>query len=177
MKTMQPSTNEVREREEAHATPAEPSRQGWNSALVATGVVLALAAGFLIGFLLWGTDGDSTDPIVAGGGELTARQEQMVEVYDDYVAAWKSGDSDAITALFTPNGTFEIFGTTYRVEDGTLASYVERMPVPTIEMLQPLLVHRDTILDFHRLGGSNREDVVQFTRTGEVLITSHVVSQ
>lgn len=179
MKTMQPTRKDEGGPTVISSRPVSETatRRGVSKGLVAMMVVLGMAAGLFVGFLLWGNDGDGTDPIVAGGGELTARQEQMVEVYDDYIEAWRNGDGAAAAALFTPDGRIEFWGTEYRIDDGTLESYVDRMRAPVPRTLEPLVIEGETILGFHTLGASTREDNMQFTRTGEVLIRSHVLTE
>ncbi|MFW2381707.1 MAG: nuclear transport factor 2 family protein [Acidimicrobiales bacterium] len=179
MKTMQPTRKDAGGPTANSSRPVSeaPTRRGLSKGLVAMMVVLGMAAGLFVGFLLWGNDGDRTDPIVAGGGDLTARQEQMVEVQGDYVDAWIKGDGAAAAALFTPDGRIEFWGKEYRVDDGTLESYVDRMPARTLKVLEPMVIEGDTILSFHTLGASTREDNLQFTRTGEVLIRSHVLTE
>ncbi len=166
MKTMQPK------RDTSGRAISAPSR-GWNSALVAAAVVVAMIAGGLVGFLLWGTEDDT---IVAGGGSLTARQEQMVELFDDYVEAWQDGDGTAAEDMFTTGGYISMLGTEYRRSDGSLADIIERRPVPTMEILEPTLVARNTLFNYHELGGATYQNVVQFNTTGDVAIISHTLT-
>ena len=67
----------------------------------------------------------ATDPeptaVVAGGGDLTERQDQMLTVLDDSIQAWHDGDSAGVAAFFTPTGKGDYLGTEYPISDGSLA--------------------------------------------------------
>ena len=73
--------------------------------------------------------------------ELTDRQEQMVRLLDDYVAAWQRGDGAAAEAMFTENGQLVIFGTVYRATDGAIADVVEATPATSLVVPEPVLVN------------------------------------
>lgn len=178
MKTMQPTRKDTSEPVVSSSRPSSEAgaHRGMSAGLVAAMVALGMAAGLFVGFLLWGTGGDSTDPIVAGGGELTARQEQMVDMIDDYLAAWKAGDGEAAVALFTADGTMTWGRYDYRVVDGTLASLVERMPTPSLELLEPFIVEGNTVFSYQRLLGSTAEDIFEFTSTGDLAIRRHLLT-
>ncbi len=138
---------------------------------------LALVVGLGVGFLLGGSDDPaSTDLVAVDGAELTDRQEQMEAIVDEYVAAWQEGDGDTLAAMFTDDGSLEVFGTEYPVEGGALAGYVDTHRTPTLETLEPVLIDDNRMLMFHRgVGMGTLTDVIDFTSTGEVLIVSHEI--
>jgi hypothetical protein len=147
------------------------------SVITPIALVVAVVLGLLAGFLVWGLgDTDSTAPVAAGGSELTARQEQMIDLLDDYVAAWRIGDSEAAATMFTENGVFTWLGTEYRVDDGALANVVTSLPVPTLDVLEPVLVNDTGMLHFHTVTGMGTfSNVFEFTADGELLIISHEI--
>lgn len=163
-----------RPRVERSATPPTTRR----SVFTPIAIVAALIVGLIAGFALWGTDDtDVGDAVAAGGVELTARQEQMVDLIDDYVDAWQNGDGDAVAAMFAPEGSLTVDGTEFPVEDGQLAGYVDRTPTPGLDTLEPVLMSGNTMFNFHTLGGENTlNNVMEFTVNGELLIISHEIS-
>jgi hypothetical protein len=135
--------------------------------------VAALIVGVLIGFLLWGMgDNDSTAPVATGGAELTARQEQMVELMYDYEAAWQQGDREAIVSMFTEDGRLTIFGTEF--EGPRISSGVSTRP--SLDVLEPVVLDDSRLISFHDVSGyGTLIDVIEFTADGEVLIVSHEI--
>jgi len=88
----------VKDERMAVAAPTESSRgvRGW---LVVVIGAVALAAGALIGTLVAGDDEDSSElGSAALTGEPTAG---VVEIVEQWSAAWESGDSDAVLALYS----------------------------------------------------------------------------
>lgn len=157
------------------AAPAEPERKH-RSLMTAIAVIVALLLGVLAGYVLFGSDDANPDIVVAGDDDLTARQEQMVDLLDDCEAAWQAGDGDAVEAMFTDNGVLYVFGEEYRVDDARLAEYVDTHPFPGLEIFEPVLVRNDTLLSFHRLEGMGTfYDVIEFTSDGELLMISHEI--
>jgi len=135
--------------------------------------VLALVVGGAIG---WAIRGDDTPGIVlAGGGDLSARQAQMYDFLTGYEQDWKAGDVDAVLARFTPNGTFEAFGQVYRVDDGSFATYFEGGNWSSLDVLEPGLVRGNELFTFHGFRGADYSETITFTGTGDLLITSHVI--
>lgn len=159
--------------------PAETTDNGRRTASLVLTAIVAAAVGLLAGFLLWDSDGGEPDAVVVGGGELTARQEEMLELIDDYELAWRNGDGEAVAALFTEQGVLDVIGTEVPIEGGALADYVDGHPAPTLEVLEPALVSGDRLVNLHRIGaegvvGPGRySNVFEFTSEGEVLIVSH----
>jgi hypothetical protein len=150
--------------------PRSSTRTGMILALV---VVLALALGGAIGWMIRG-DGDG-DIVLAGEGELTARQGQMLDAVRDLEQLWQDGDTDGILEMFTPNGTFEAFDTVYRVDDGTLAGFVDGGDWSSLDVFEPILVHGNEVLTFHRFGGQIYTESLTFTAGDDLLIVSHVI--
>ena len=137
--------------------PAAPALKG-RPIITATALVAALLVGVLTGYLLWGTD-DNTDPatvdaVATGGTELTARQEQMIDLLDAYEEAWQNGDGEAVAAMFTENGMVTMLGTELPVESGVLADHVTASPATTLDVLEPHLVDGNRVFNFHTSGAS-----------------------
>jgi hypothetical protein len=157
-------------------TPMTESPPRRRSVVIPTIIaVLALVIGGVAGWMLRGTD--DTDIAVAGDGDLTARQEQMVDLVRDAEQAWQAGDADGVVALFAPNGTFEAeaFGRVYRAGDGSLAGYIEAGNWTSLDVLEPMLVNGNDVLTFHNYGGQTYSEKFTFTTTGDLLILSHVI--
>lgn len=164
-----------RPRERIRATPDDVTRRAsrtwWIAAVVA---LLALAVGGVVG---WTLRGDDTTPtgVLAGEGELTARQEQMLDLFDEYEQAWNDADGAAIVDMYTETGTFDSLGTVYRAGDGTLEAFVDRGW--DVDVLRPVLVNGNEVLSFHTIDGSTTfMDTMTFTSIGEVLIIEHVIT-
>jgi hypothetical protein len=114
--------------------------------------------------------------MLAGEGELTERQVQMVDLYEEAEAAWRAGDGEAVAALFTDSGYGRFLGTTYQVGDGSLERYVESGTWNSLDVLEPVLVKGNTMLNFHIYVGSTYTNVIEFTAEGELLIVSHTIN-
>lgn len=170
MKTMERTHHEVQE-------PAVTNRQssgGRRTGMLVLVAVLALILGAVGGWFARGSDGDPAI-MLAGEGELAERQEQMGDLYEEAEAAWRAGDGEAVAALFTDNGYGRFLGTTYRVDDGSVEGYVESGTWNSLEVLEPVLVKGNTMLNFHTYMGSTYTNVVEFTTEGELLIVSHTI--
>lgn len=148
--------------------------RGRQYAILVVVALLALVLGGIGGWMLRGSDAPG-DIIVAGEGDLTERQADMLDVMRDAELAWQSNDADGVLALYAPNGTFEAFDTVYRVDDGTFADYVEMGSWSSLEVHEPVLVRGNEILTFHTFGGQTYTESMTFTSTGDLLITSHVI--
>jgi hypothetical protein len=83
---------------------------GWLAGILVVAVV-ALGA--------WMIFGDS------GGQNLTAEQEQMLEMVDEALVHWNAGDGDALAALFASTGYHDNGSNRYDVAGGELAAYVK----------------------------------------------------
>lgn len=155
--------------------PREPATRSSHYLVIAIVAVLALALGGVAGWMLNGGEDTTAGIVLAGDGELSARQEQMLELVRDNEQAWQSNDFDAILALYAPDGTFEAFDTVYRVDDGSFESFLESGQWSSLEVYEPMLVRGNEVLTFHRFGGQPYSESISFTPTGELLITSHVI--
>ncbi len=114
--------------------------------------------------------------IVADGGDLTPRQEEMIAMLDDYTQAWVDGDSAAVVGFFAASGYLDVAGVQYYVADGSLAAYVDMGFYGSLESLAPRLVYGHEVLGFGRLFTSGFDSNYTFTPVGDVQLLSHVVS-
>jgi hypothetical protein len=164
------------QREAKGTTSAAPrSRRSFVVVIVA---VLALLVGGFAGYMIGDANGsDTSDRIVlAGEGELTARQEQMVDFLDDYMQAWRENDSDAVVAMYTEYGTFRPLGEVYAVDDDSFVDWVERHDFAGLENSDPVLVNGNTVLSFHTVLGGTYSNVLDFANTGDLLLVSHTIN-
>jgi hypothetical protein len=157
-------------------TPTAPSaataplrhdaRRAWW--LVAIVAVLALGIGLAVGWLV-APSGDEP-AYLADGGKLSARQEQMVDLTNEAVKGWRSGDADAVLATFTPSAILTWGAQQFRADDGTFASFVSR-GWASLEVLEPMLVDGNRVTFFYTHGSGRYLGAMEFTTTGEVLAT------
>ena len=171
MKTMERTHHEVQTPEVSNRRTSGGRRTG----MLVLVAVLALILGAVGGWFARGSDGDPTI-LLAGEGELTERQAQMVDVYEEAEAAWHAGDGEAVAALFTDDGYGRFLGSTYQVGDGGLDRYVESGAWNSLDVLEPVLVKGNTVLNFHIYRGSTYTNVVEFTTEGELLMVSHTIN-
>lgn len=146
------------------------SSPSWVVVLLAA--VLALVVGGLAGWALRG-DAEIGMTVLAGGGEMTDRQEQIGDFLADYEQAWQDGDTDAIMAMFAPAGTYSALGQTYYVADGSLADYAATYSFPDLDVFEPWLVSGNEALSFHSVGMGTFYEHVTLTGDGEILVLSH----
>jgi hypothetical protein len=167
---------ETLERPVAQTADTQPTH-GSRSLVVVLIAVAALLLGGLGGWLLRGDDGGTDDVIVVNGSELTERQEQMLQIGDEYFAAVRDGDGETLASLFVPEGyvTFEQINRQARVDDGSLAQIVSGGVNPGLELYEPVLVSDDTLVYTYGLAGDTTE-VMKFTPTGEVQIIRSTVT-
>lgn len=134
---------------------------------------IALLAGLLVGWLLWGSDDDSTsnitdDEITAGvmsadGTDLTEDHQQMVAMLDQYLEALRTGDYAAAAVFFEgPDFTGSVL-----LENGfeipaseTTGFFEDRFGL--VEVFGLELVSADTIVFFHRDGEEIFVNAVRF---------------
>ncbi len=151
--------------------------------------VVALVLGLLGGWLIWGTDDDSSAGVAddgisaavlsADGIELTEDHEQMVSMLDEYLNALRSGDYEAAAALFEGPG----FTGSVVLENGfeilapELATFLEDQ-MRMSEIFDVKVVSADTIVFFHRDGDEILADVVRFGdfSLGENWIEQHLIA-
>lgn len=167
---------ETLERPVAPTADTHPAH-GSRSLVVVLIAVVALLLGGLGGWLLRGDDGGNDDVIVVNGSELTERQEEMLQIGDEYFAAVRDGDGDTLASLFVPEGyvTFEQMNREARVDDGSLARTVSGGVNPGLEIFEPVLVFGDTLVYTYELAG-NTIEVMKFTPSGEVEIIRSTVT-
>jgi hypothetical protein len=157
------------ERDTTQESTAGDTRRGgrWVLAIVlAAG--LALAVGLVVG--RWTAPADEPTAVVVGGAALTDRQTQMSDALDDTVAGWRAGDGAAVAALFTPSGVLQLGTARYRVDDGSLATYVEGHDWSSLTAERPVLIDGNTLVFVYRILGERYLGTMEFTPTGEVLI-------
>jgi hypothetical protein len=156
------------------STPQRAHGRRWVvTALIA---VLALLVGGAVGWMAHG-DAATASMVSAGETELTPRQEQMAAFMDDYREAWRAGDGAAVTAMYVPEGTFNGLGTTHRVDDGTLAGFVQLGGWDGLTELHPGLARGSVVLNFHSLDADTYQNVLTFTESGELLLVDHTITQ
>jgi hypothetical protein len=154
------------------ASAATTPRPRWVLAVV---VLLALCVGAMGGW--WLARWSETEPTVvrAGGGELSAREEQALDVVRRYQAAWLANDSAAIAASYAPGGVFVWEGESFRPDDGSLEGFVNRFDWSGImTVLDPQLVGDQMFVYRHDILGMPYADVIEVTAEGEPLIVRHV---
>ena len=166
---------------EAPPQEVSPGRRSTRVWIVAIVGLLGLVVGGLAGWVMRGDDSsDEAGIVVAGGDEPTSRQELMVEFHRDYIDAWKTGDVEAIRAMYVPDGTYTFNGFTYDVASTEFADFVglygPQGDHGTIsEPLEPHLVKGTTMLNFVEVVGNSSENTLRFTPTGELLLVEHVI--
>lgn len=129
-----------------------------------------------------GGNGDtaSDDVVTIGNIALTDRQEEMVQLSDQYLAAWKSLDPAAVTALFAPDGTIEsiLYDDEFRISDGTLTDRVQAamnaFDMASLERVGPQLVDGDMVYGVSRAGPQTFSTLLVFTPSGTVQILRHI---
>ncbi|MGI9645527.1 MAG: hypothetical protein ACR2O6_09490 [Ilumatobacteraceae bacterium] len=161
-------TTETVERPVEHGSGAG-SRPGNRTFVVVLVAVVALVLGGLAGWLLRGDDGGVDDVVVVNGAELTDRQQQMLDIGDEYYTALREGDGDALASLFVPQGYSTIQGTQFRVDDGSLARVVNGGGNIGLQVYEPVLVFDDTLV-YTMNNAGNTIEVMKFTPSGDVLI-------
>lgn len=144
-------------------------RRGWWMAVAA---LVILALGGLGGWWMKSTTSDNPKAMAGGYQDLTARQQQMLDVLHRSEAALQSGDSAAFVALFTPDSVL--------VSPGGVTSGVDsfaNLPAggEKIELLDPVLFNGNIATVVVRYPEGLATDVFEFTTTGDVLITRHTI--
>ena len=145
-------------------------------------LVLGAAVLVLLGFFVgWAGRGLVEEPapdigvVLAGEGELTERQEQMIVFLREYITAWQAQDGEGVSEMFVENGRFAPFGAIYRSSDGTIATYVESRGWDTKAIFEPFLVKGNEAVGFHTVGGSTYMNTMQFTSESELLLVNHEI--
>lgn len=154
-------------------TAARRSRWLWPAI-----ALVALLSGVLGGW--WaGRDRDVSNPpaaVAAGNVALTPRQEDMVEMARNYLAAWRSNDAATVLAFYTPYASFveTPSGMSYNVADGSMQVYLDSADWSSMEVVDPILVNGHELIVISRLGGVQFTNLLRFTLTGELLVQLHM---
>lgn len=142
--------------------------------LVAFVAIIALVVGGAVGWFVRGGGDDAM--VLAGDGDLTERQLDMVDFMNDYEAAWQRSDGEAVAAMYTDTGTFVSLGVEYRVDDGSLAEFVESGEWAALDVLEPRLVRDLEVLSFHTFPLGTYMNSMTFTGSGELLLMNHTIT-
>jgi hypothetical protein len=141
--------------------------------MLVVGAVIALLLGGVGGWFAHGSSGDP-DVIVAGGGELTERQEDMLDLFDEYTEAVLANDGAAVAEMFTENGTWSgDVGDELAVSDGTLEAFVNTFDFTAPLSMEPILVDQNRLIYAHEYMRGHYQDIVTFTMGGELQIVNH----
>jgi len=144
-----------------------------------------LVASFTAGWLLRGDDGASPPSYVVGdavvaGDELTDRQREMVDVTEQYVAAFIAKDGDAVASFMVSDGYLAmptLGDKIVRASDGSLQDWVESTGMIPNEFNYPVAVYGNQIVLTGHVDGIDEDGVdwmilAEFTDSGEVKIVS-----
>ncbi|MDY7103811.1 MAG: hypothetical protein S0880_21720 [Actinomycetota bacterium] len=152
-----------------------------NAVVLGLVAVAVLVLGVAGGWLLFGSSDGDPSAIRMGGGDLTARQEQLVDVAEAYNAAWHTGDPADVLAL-APNGRLEVIwggsvGTeVFLASDGSLAGYVERGGTwDRMSESDQMIVAGDLVVSPFDLDGIPRVSVFHFTSGDDPVILLHEI--
>ena len=150
------------------------TRRGPLVAVITLLAVVLLGAGVATGWLIAQPEEQpQASAYSAGGGDLTASQTQMLDTYNELMAAWQAGDVQGVEALFTENGVLSFMKDDYRVDDGGLAGWVKLLDWKTeMTVLSPVVIDAKTLVGMHRTSGYEISDVFEFevTDSGEALV-------
>lgn len=117
-----------------------------------------------------------TDAIVVGGGQLTARQEEMVAlITGPWAEAWQAADGEAVASLFTPDGVmYDIGGgDVLTVADGTIEAFARQWS--GLRHRSGMLVHGDRVIAVVQLAGREVGAIIEFTGSGDLLVESNAM--
>ena len=151
--------------------------------LIAFVVVAALlvGVGLAAGWLL-GADGEASsvsyvvDDAVVAGDELTDRQREMVDVTQQYVAAFIAHDGEAAASFMVPDGYLAmptLADRVVHVSDGSLQDWVVRYGRVPNELNDPIAVSGNQVVLTGHVGDSlDWMMLIEFTDSGRVEIVS-----
>lgn len=129
--------------------------------------VMALGLGAVGGWMLHGSEDDPA-AFVAGGGELTQRQEEMLDMFYEYNDAVLANDGAAVVGMMTSSGTWSGDWTEARASDGSLEELVNNFPFTQL-FIEPILVDGNKLLYAKVYRGVSGYDAVTFTTDGLTL--------
>lgn len=169
---------------ESPTVDAPRRRRGWMPWVGA--LVIAVLLGGVGGWFVRGAlDGDDVaDVVVVGGSELTARQQQMIDLHRQLVAEMQANDGAGVVSLFDPAGqvVFTKSGQEYRVDDGSLQEMVDAGincyvdPSRGFAMYEPLLVDADMVVSAGMNEGVPFVALTEVTPYGDVRIERHEIT-
>jgi hypothetical protein len=141
-------------------------------------LLLAVAVGVLIGWVIGAKDDDTDlDLITADGSALTEEQEEMALMLDKYLDALRNGEYTAAESWFFDDGDLVWGG--FEVPYGDFAAFFSNMDFGLDQEIDRALVFEEFIVFFHKTdSGETQVDVVRFGdfAQGEFHIEEHVVT-
>jgi hypothetical protein len=142
---------------------------------------LLLVASFTAGWLLRGEDGASPPSYVVSGAvvagdQLTDRQREMVDLTEQYVAAFIAKDGDAVASFMVPDGYLAmptLGDQIVHASDRSLQDWVEQTGTIPNELNDPIAVYENQVVLTGHLGDAlDWMILIEFTDSGEVKIVS-----
>jgi hypothetical protein len=111
--------------------------------------------------------------------DLSARQQQMLEVLQEYVGAWQAKDGEAAASFMTDDAVFVYYeqDDVYAVRDGSLQARISGGPYTSMRTFEPVMVYDDRIVVTGTVDAVNVRwlSVINFTQSGEVKIETETV--
>lgn len=121
----------------------------------------------------------SPDAVTVNGTEITDRQRDMLDIVDEYVAAWSATDGDAVASFMSPDAYVEYpeRNEVFLVSDGTLQERVANGPYATLQAHAPALVYGDRVVLMGRIDALDLDwlSVIRFTASDPPLIVSETL--
>ena len=176
----QDGTNEHGTREHDTTATARSGRY----LLVVAAMVASMIAGLVIG---WAVFGDGADPepdtaltyVTPGAEELSPRQAEMVDVAEQYLAAWLATDGQRVEPLMIDTGYVEYLeqGSRFNVADGSLQQRISNGPYDSMENFSPMVVYDHRIVLTGSVNAVNVRwlSVIRFTTASDVKIVSETI--
>jgi hypothetical protein len=111
--------------------------------------------------------------------QLSTRQQEMLEVLQDYVGAWQAKDGEAAATFMTDDAVFFYYeqDDVYAVGDGTLQARITGGPYNTMRTFEPVMVYDDRVVLTGTVDAVNVRwlSVINFTQSGDVRIETETV--
>lgn len=129
----------------------------------------------------------TTEPEISHGyvtpgidsGDLSTRQQEMLEVLQDYVGAWQARDGEAAASFMTDDAVFFYYeqDDVFAVSDGSLQARISGGPYNTMRTFEPVMVYGDRIVLTGTVDAVNVRwlSVINFTQSGDVRIETETV--
>ena len=141
-------------------------------------LLLALAVGLLIGWVIWAKDNDTNlELITADGSALTQEQEEMALMLDKYLDALRNDEYTTAQSWFFDDGGLVWGG--FEVPYGEFTEFFSNMDFGLDQEFDKALVFDEYIVFFHKTdSGETLVDVVRFGdfAQGEFHIEEHIVT-